>query len=94
MQPELSHEPDARRYALRLGSQPVCILDYRIDDDAISLIRTYTQPAERGNGYAAQLVDFAVNDIEATTTYRVVPMCWYVAQWFQEHPDRIGVLER
>jgi len=94
MHPEFAHEPDARRYAMHLGRQLVCILDYRINNNAISLIRTYTQPAQRGNGYAGQLVEYAVNDIEATTTYRIVPMCWYVAEWFEAHPDRTGALER
>ncbi len=94
MHPEFTHEPDARRYAMDFGTQLVCILDYRIHNNAISLTRTYTQPAQRGNGYAGQLVEYAVNDIETTTTYRILPMCWYVAEWFEAHPDRTGVLER
>ncbi|TAM66111.1 MAG: N-acetyltransferase [Microbacteriaceae bacterium] len=94
MHPEFTHEPDARRYAMRIGAQLVCILDYRVNNNVISLTRSYTQPAQRGNGYAGQLVEYAVNDIEATTTYRIVPMCWYVAEWFEAHPSRAGVLER
>ncbi|MEO8907951.1 MAG: GNAT family N-acetyltransferase [Microbacteriaceae bacterium] len=94
MDPEFVHEPDARRYALRLGAQLACVLDYRINNNAISLTRTYTKPAQRGNGYAAQLVAHAVDEIEATTPYRIVPMCWYVAEWFEAHPERAGVLDR
>lgn len=91
---EFSHEADAHRYSMRIGDQLVCIVDYSINRNAISLTRTYTQPQHRGNGYAADLVEFAVNDIESTTTYRIVPMCWYVAEWFDKHPDRANLLSR
>jgi predicted GNAT family acetyltransferase len=89
-----THEPDAQRYAMHLGGQLVCVLDYRVNRNAISLTRTYTQPPHRGNGYAAELVEFAVNDIEATTPHRIVPMCWYVGDWFQAHPERSDLLSR
>lgn len=91
---EFTHEPDARRYSMRIGGQLVCIVDYAINRNAIALTRTYTQPPQRGHGYAAELVEFAVNDIEATTTYRVVPTCWYVGEWFDRHPERADLLSR
>lgn len=91
---EFAHEPDAQRYAMRIDGQLVCVLDYRILGDAISLTRTFTQPHERGNGYAAELVAFAVDDIEASTPYRIVPMCWYVDEWFSTHPQRAQLLSR
>ena len=37
----------------------------------------------------ADIVEFAINDVESTTDYRVIPMCWYVGEWFDEHPDSI-----
>jgi len=91
---EFLHEPDARRYSMRIDGQLVCIVDYAINRNAIALTRTYTQPAHRGNGHAAELVEFAVNDIESTTPYRVVPTCWYVGEWFDKHPDRADLLSR
>jgi uncharacterized protein len=94
MSHDFTHEQDAGRYALRFGNQLVCVLDYRINRNAISLTRTYTQPPHRGNGYAAELVDYAVNDIASTTPYRIVPMCWYVGDWFEAHPERSGLLSR
>lgn len=90
----LSHEPDARRYALRIDDQLVCVVDYAINGNIIALTRTYTLPPHRGHGYAAELVEFAVNDIEATTAYRIVSSCWYVSDWFQAHPERAALLTR
>ena len=89
-----SHEPDARRYALHEGSQLVAVVDYVINGDAISFNHTYTQPTHRGRGLAGQIVAFAVDDVEANSTRRIVPMCWYVGEWFDKHPERAILLTR
>jgi predicted GNAT family acetyltransferase len=39
-------------------------------------------------------VEFAVDDVAATTGYRIVPMCWYVGEWFDRHPERADLLTR
>jgi predicted GNAT family acetyltransferase len=91
---EFSNETDAKRYAMRIDGELVGALDYSILGGAISLTRAFTVPARRGQGLAAQLVEFAVNDIEANTSLKVVPMCWYVADWFELHPERAGLLQQ
>jgi len=60
----------------------------------VSFTHTFTSPSHRGKGFAAQVVEFAVNDVEASTDKKIVPMCWYVAKWFDSHPERAGLLER
>lgn len=93
MATEFSNETDESRYAMRVDGELVGILDYRVLGGAISLTRAFTVPPHRGKGYAAQLVEHAVDDIERTTALRIVPMCWYVADWFEAHPDRAGLLQ-
>jgi predicted GNAT family acetyltransferase len=90
----LTHEVDANRYTLTIDGQIVALADYRVNGHSISFTHTYTQPALRGNGYAAEVVEFAMNDVEANSDRKVLPMCWYVAEWFDEHPDRAGLLSR
>lgn len=91
---ELAHEPAASRYTLTVDGQLASVLDYRANDSAISMTRTFTVPSFRGTGLAGELVEFAVNDIEANDTRRIVPMCWYVADWFQTHGERGALLSR
>ena len=91
---EFSHEADAQRYTLRLDGQIAAVADYRINGNAISFHHTFTQPNLRGRGLAGEVVEFAVNDVEKTSTRRVVPMCWYVADWFEQHPERAELLTR
>ena len=87
-----AHETDARRYTMRVGNDLVAVVDYAINGDAISFTRTFTSPPHRGNGYAAELVKFAVDDVESTSSRHIIPMCWYVSDWFELHGDRKTLL--
>jgi len=89
-----AHEPDARRYTMHLDGTLVAVLDYRTNAGQISFNHTFTNPQHRGNGFAAQLVEFAVNDVEKSTDLTIVPMCWYVGDWFADHPERSALLSR
>lgn len=88
----LRHEPDARRYTLSVGDRLASVLDYRVLGDSISFTRTFTAPPFRGAGLAAEVVGFAVDDVAATSSLRIVPSCWYVAEWFDRHPEHAGML--
>lgn len=88
---KLLHEQDAHRYTLRIGNDLVSVVDYAVNGDRVSFTRTYTNPVWRGQGHAAEVVEFAVDDVEAAGR-TVVPMCWYVGVWFDEHPERAAVL--
>ena len=88
---EFEHEADRRRYLGRIDGQVVCSLDYADDGAVVSMTRTFTNPPFRGRGYAALITEHAVDEAERAGR-RVRPMCWYVAQWFDEHPERAGLL--
>lgn len=94
METRIVHEPDRSRYALSVDGQLVSVLDYASRPDSVSFTHTFTNPAYRGRGLAAELVSFAVDDVERSGGKRIVPMCWFVAEWFRAHPDRAGLLAR
>ena len=94
MSKTFDHEPDAQRYVLRIDDQIAAVADYRINGSAISFTHTYTAPPLRGHGYAGEIVEFAVDDVEKNTDRHIVPMCWYVGEWFDKHPERAGLLTR
>jgi uncharacterized protein len=87
-----THESDANRYVLRIDDAIVAVVDYVINGDSISFNHTFTDPKLRGKGYAGEIVEFAVNDVEATSDRHIVPMCWYVGKWFDEHPERAALV--
>jgi predicted GNAT family acetyltransferase len=89
---EITHEPDERRYVLRRGGELVSVLEYRDHGTGTVMHHTVTVPKFRGHGYAADLVEFAVRDVEARDAGPIIPSCWYVADWFATHPDRRAAL--
>jgi predicted GNAT family acetyltransferase len=91
---EFTIEPDFNRYAMRIDGELVALVDYSANGNAISLTRVYTAPHLRGRGLAAEVVAFAVDDIEQNTDLHIVPMCWYAAEWFEKHPEHANLLSR
>lgn len=87
-----THEPDASRYTLRRGTDLLSVLDYRDDGTTVAMTRAYTVPTFRGHGYAGEVVDRAVASLEAAGDRFVIPVCWYVADWFAAHPERAAIL--
>jgi predicted GNAT family acetyltransferase len=83
-----------RRYTLHVDGELASTADYVVVGDSIEFPHTVTQPKFRGNGYAAQLVAWAMDDVESSSKRRVVPQCWFVAEWFELHPERAGLLTR
>lgn len=92
MEKTFSHEPDANRYVLRIDGELTAVVDYVARGESISFTHTFTNPTRRGQGYAGEIVGFAVDDVERTSTRHIIPMCWYVEQWFDRHPDRATLL--
>lgn len=82
----------ASRFELRRGDELVSVLDYRDNGSDIALVRAFTNPAHRGRGYAAVLTEQAVDAIAGRGGRTVSPVCWYVADWFDAHPDRAGLI--
>ena len=88
---EFQHDAEKRRYLLKVDGTIASALDYADDGSVVSMTRTFTNPPFRRQGLAAALVEHAVDDV-ASQGKRVVPMCWYVAEWFEAHPERADLL--
>jgi predicted GNAT family acetyltransferase len=78
--------PQDGRYELVLGDQVVGIADYIVDGDRVVMPHTVIDASMRGRGLGAVLVQGALDDIRAAGR-TVVPRCWYVAEFLNEHPD-------
>jgi len=89
-----ANQPDASRYTLHLGDDLVSVLDYSDDGRTVAMTRAYTVPTFRGHGYAGDVVARAVAELEERGDRAVSPVCWYVAEWFDAHPEHRGLLAR
>lgn len=83
---ELRKDEGAGRYELLLDGRMAAYADYELRGEVVVLPHTVTDPAVRGQGLAAQVVRFALEDVRAEGR-TVVPACWYVAQFIDGHPE-------
>lgn len=88
---EFEHDAARHRYLGRIDGEVVCSLDYAESGDVVSMTRTFTNPSFRGRGHAAEITAHAVGEAQAAGK-RVRPMCGYVAQWFDDHPELAELL--
>ena len=85
------HERDEHRYDIFLGSARGAYAEYELGDGVITFTHTVTDPQLRGKGLAGLVVGRALDDARAAGL-RVVPQCWYVAQYIDRHPEYATLL--
>ena len=67
--------------------------EYRLSPGVMIFTHTLTPRALRGRGIAGQVVHAALEHARADGL-KVVPQCWYVAQYIQQHPEFADLLEQ
>jgi len=92
MATQFFHEPDANRYTMHVDGELVSVAQYLDHGAGMVFNHTITLPQFRGRGYADQLLTFAIDDVEKNGRGPVSPTCWYVAEWFDRHPERTSLL--
>jgi predicted GNAT family acetyltransferase len=81
------HDTAAHQYRLLRDGELLSLADYRVVDGAtVDFDHTLTPPAHRGNGYAADLVGRALDDVRSSG-HTIVASCWFVAEFLQLHPE-------
>ncbi|MCU1374344.1 MAG: N-acetyltransferase [Actinomycetia bacterium] len=80
-----------QRYELVVDGEVAGTADFRLDEDRVVLPHTVIDPTRRGQGLGAILVKGALDDIRHAGR-TVVPTCWYVAQYIDQHPDQRDLL--
>lgn len=85
--------PDQHRYELVDDGRVVGFAEYRSvsGGDTLEFPHTVIDPSERGRGLGEMLVTGAMADVRRKGA-TVLPTCWFVAQWFDHHPDDADLL--
>jgi uncharacterized protein len=83
---EVRNNADRSRYELVLGSEVVGVADYQDHGDVVVFPHTQIKSSLRGKGLGARLVRAALDDARANGR-RVVPRCWYVAEFIDANPS-------
>jgi uncharacterized protein len=83
---EVRHNPERSRYELVVHGHVVGIADYVDDGDVVVFPHTVIDADKRGRGLGAELVRGALDDVVAAGR-TVVPTCWFVAEFIDDHPE-------
>jgi len=83
----------ASRFEAILDGDVVAFADYVDRGDRVELPHTVVDRAMRGRGIGAIIVAHALDSIRASGR-GVIPTCWYVAQFIDEHPDHADLLSQ
>jgi uncharacterized protein len=84
MTTSVQHNVERSRYELLVDGRLTGIADYALRDDVLVFSHTEILEEVRGSGLGAVLVQAALDDVRRTGR-RIVPACWYVAQFIDEH---------
>jgi predicted GNAT family acetyltransferase len=87
----ITHDADAGRYEIFVGGVRGGFAEYELDGSTMVFTHTLTSPQLRGRGLAARVVRFALDDARQSGR-TVVPQCWFVAQFIDEHPEYADLL--
>ena len=85
---------DAHRYELVDGEgQVLGVADYHVDDGVVVMPHTEIVRHRRDQGLGAELVQAALDDVRASGAL-VRPLCWYVVEYIDEHPEYKDLVAR
>jgi uncharacterized protein len=79
--------PEKQRFEVFVDDELAGFADYSKTDDEMVFPHVEVDPRFRGNGVAAQLVRFALDNVREDGTRRVVPMCPYVQTFLRRYPE-------
>lgn len=81
----VEHRPELGRFQAEVEGR-LNIADYALAGDVMLMTHTGVDPALRGRGIAAQLVEAALVHARAKGL-KVNPLCSYVRAYLQRHPE-------
>jgi predicted GNAT family acetyltransferase len=84
--PTVIDNPSERQYELWLGDERVGLATYAQTDGVVTVPHVETDPAHKGQGYAALLMDGVVDDLRARPL-KIRPLCPYAASYMRDRPD-------
>lgn len=79
-------------FYIRFGDGSKAYLTYRIDQDRMFLVSTYTPPQHRGKGAARRLVEKAI-EVARSRGLKIVPICSYATYYFIRNKDTRELLD-
>ena len=82
-----SHNPGESRYEAHLDGELAGFAEYVVKGDLIFFTHTEVDDRFEGHGVGSAIARFALDDVRADGSRRVVPRCPFIKAWIDKHPD-------
>jgi predicted GNAT family acetyltransferase len=89
----VTNDVTAARFTLHLDGELVSRADYSIDGTVVTVPHVETDPAHRGRGFAAVLMDGVIESLRADGL-TIRPICSYAAGYLDERPETHDLVAR
>jgi len=90
----VTHEPDAERYAAYEGDELQGWIVYDHAGTTLRLLHAEVPPLMRNKGVGGNVVQAILDNLRASTTDRVQPVCGFVVTWMRRHPEYADLTTR
>ncbi|HEV3135205.1 MAG TPA: GNAT family N-acetyltransferase [Acidimicrobiia bacterium] len=88
---EVHHNGPRSRYEITVDGRVVGFAEYSTHGDTVVFPHTEIERSMRNRGLGAELVRAALDDVRARGG-TVVPHCWYVAEFIDQHTEYADLL--
>jgi predicted GNAT family acetyltransferase len=79
--------PDESRFEAYVDGRLAGFSAYQVSDGVITFTHTEVNDSFEGQGVGSTLVRAALDQVRADTALRVRPLCPFVRDWIDSHPD-------
>lgn len=92
MPQEFRLDPQSSQYEVWIDGEQAGEAHFERRGSVAVFDHTFVATKFGGRGVAAQLIQYAMDDLRAGGELRVKPTCPYVVRWFAEHPQYADLL--
>jgi predicted GNAT family acetyltransferase len=89
----VEHDTRAHRFIISVRSGTAVLAYSPAGPGVLDLYSTFVPAGDREKGVAARLVEAAL-DHARSEGLRIIPSCWYVARWIEQHPEHADLISR
>jgi uncharacterized protein len=87
-----SHNPAEHRYEAHIDGELAGFAEYQLTDAMIVFTHTEVLEAFEGKGVGSALARFALDDVRADGSRKVMPLCPFIKGWIGKHPDYVDLV--
>jgi len=88
----VANNPERNRYEARIDGRIVGTAEYQLTSQLIVFTHTEVNRANEGQGIGSALAQFALEDVRARGTLKVLPLCPFIKAWIAGHSEFIPLV--